>query len=174
MNERMNGDGRSETSNERADRNWNEILQEARVTQTCTQILGGFLLAVAFQPRFTDLDSYQIALYLALVVLAGLSTALGLALVTLHRKYFGKRQKPRVVRGGNRLLIANLVVVAALVSGVTGLIFDFVLNRPAGLAALGAGLVVTFGLGVLLPLRGRTAELASPTRGGPDTEEEER
>ena len=49
-------DGRDETPNERADRNWNELLQELRVMQTGTQILTGFLLAVAFQPRFTDMD----------------------------------------------------------------------------------------------------------------------
>ena len=37
------------------DRNWNEMLQELRVTQTGTQILTGFLLAIAFQNRFTEL-----------------------------------------------------------------------------------------------------------------------
>ena len=31
------------------DRNWNEILQELRVTQTGTQIFTGFLLTIAFQ-----------------------------------------------------------------------------------------------------------------------------
>ena len=49
-------DGRDESVNERMDRNWNEILQELRVTQTGTQILTGFLLAIAFQPKFADLD----------------------------------------------------------------------------------------------------------------------
>lgn len=158
----MGDDERSETPTERADRNWNEILQEVRVTQTCTQILGGFLLAVAFQPRFTELDRAQLILYLVLVVLAGLSTALGLALVIQHRRYFGKRQKIRVVGVGNRLLIANLIVVAALVSGVTGLIFDFVLGRTAGVIALVLGLLVTLGLGVLLPLTRHDRERGVP------------
>ena len=49
-------DGRDETLDERMDRNWNEMLQELRVTQTGTQILTGFLLAIAFQNRFTELD----------------------------------------------------------------------------------------------------------------------
>jgi hypothetical protein len=148
---RVPPDGRSETPTERADRNWSEILQEARVTQTCTQILGGFLLAVAFQPRFTELDGYQLGLYLGLVACAGLATALALALVSLHRRYFGKRQKARVVRVGSRLLTADLVVVAVLASGVTSLIFDFVLSRTAGFVAFGAGLVVTFGLWAFVP-----------------------
>ena len=47
-------DGRDESPNERLDRNWNEMLQELRVTQTGTQILTGFLLAIAFQPISTS------------------------------------------------------------------------------------------------------------------------
>ena len=46
-------DGRDESLNERMDRNWNEILQELRVTQTGTQIFTGFLLTIAFQARFS-------------------------------------------------------------------------------------------------------------------------
>lgn len=165
-------DGRGESPEERADRNWNEILQEARVTQTCTQILGGFLLAVAFQPRFSEIDEYQLGLYLTLVGLAGLATALALALVSLHRRYFGKRQKPRVVRIGSRLLTADLVVVAVLAAGVTSLIFDFTLSRPAGFIALGAGLVVTFGLWAFVPFgRGARRDMETrrngENRGGP-------
>ena len=49
-------DGRDETPTERYDRNWIELLQELRVLQTGTQILTGFLLALAFQPAFADLD----------------------------------------------------------------------------------------------------------------------
>lgn len=63
-------DGRDETQNERMDRNWNELLQELRVTQTGTQILSGFLLTLVFQPRFASLDALQRGLYVALVILA--------------------------------------------------------------------------------------------------------
>lgn len=145
-------DGRQETPNQRADRNWNELIQEVRVTQTCTQILGGFLLAVAFQPRFAELDDFQRTLYLVLVALAGLATALALALVMLHRRHFGKMQKVRVVLTGNRLLRLNLVIVVALTAGVTGLVFDLAVNRSAGLIALAAGLVIGFGMWVFMPL----------------------
>ena len=112
--------------------------------QTCTQILAGFLLALAFQPRFNELDSYQLGLYLVLVSLAGLATALGLGLVTMHRKLFAKLQKERVVRIGNRLLLINLFVVALLAALVTSLIFDFVIGRTAGFIALAVGLVLTY------------------------------
>lgn len=156
-------DGRNETLTERADRNWNDVLQEVRVAQTCTQIIGGFLLAVAFQPRFEELDDFQLALYLVLVALAGLATALGIAVVGLHRAYFGRRQKARVVALGSRLLVATLVVVALLASGVTGLVFDFVLSRSAGLIALALSLAIVAALGLGLPVMSR-ARAGEPTR----------
>lgn len=144
-------DGRSETPDERSDRNWGDILQELRVSLTGTQLIGGFLLAVAFQPRFTELDDYQLTVYLVLVVLAALATVVGLAPVTLHRFLFRRRVKERVVRTGNRLLIANLVVVGLLLMGVTSLIFDLAVSRAAGFVALGVGAVVLIGVWIVLP-----------------------
>ena len=143
--------GRRETPDERSDRNWNDILQELRVSLTGTQLIGGFLLAVAFQPRFVELDDYQLGLYLVLVVLAGLATVVGLAPVTLHRALFRRQAKDRVVRTGDRLLIANLVVVALLLVGVTSLVFDLALGRTAGVVVLVLGAIVLFGLWFVLP-----------------------
>ena len=40
---------RNETPAERLDRNWSELLQELRVTQTGIQILSGFLLTLPFR-----------------------------------------------------------------------------------------------------------------------------
>lgn len=133
--------GATNRVNEKADRNWNEILQELRVTQTGTQLISGFLLAVAFQSRFTELDAYQLGLYLTLVALAGIATFLGLVPVVLHRSRFRLRQKDLVIRDANRYLIANTVVVSLLVAGVCSLIFDFALSRTAGIIALIIGLL---------------------------------
>ena len=144
-------DGRNETPNERSDRNWNDILQELRVALTGTQLIGGFLLAAAFQPRFENLDDYQLTLYLVLVALAGLATVVGLAPVTLHRTLFRRQAKERVVRTGNWLLIADLAVVALLVIGVTSLVFDYALSRFAGFVALGIGAVILAALWLVLP-----------------------
>lgn len=154
-----NDDGRNETPNMRADRNWNEILQELRVAQTGTQILGGFLLAVAFQSRFTELDDYQLGLYLVLVALACVATALGLAPVSLHRMYFGRGEKERIVRIGSRLLVADLVAVAALASGVTSLIFDLTVSRMAGLIALASACVLVVLLWTVMPKFSRRSPL---------------
>lgn len=150
--------GRPETKNQRLDRNWAEILQELRVALTGTQIVSGFLLALAFQQRFTELDGYQLVVYLVLVALAALATALGLAPVVLHRALFRKLEKDRVVRLGSRYLTATAILVAVLAVGVSHLIFDFVVGRTAGIIAAAAALVSVLTLWVLpLTMRERDA-----------------
>ncbi|MCP1429402.1 hypothetical protein J3D45_001900 [Microbacterium foliorum] len=144
-------DGRDETRNERADRNWDELLQELRVMQTGTQILTGFLLAVAFQPRFEDMDELQRDLYVVLVGLAALATILALAPVGMHRATFGRRRKPELVRVAAGIVKIDLVVIAALTIGVTTLIVDFTVDRTAGLIALVASLVAIGLLSLVLP-----------------------
>ncbi len=145
---------RDETRTERLDRNWGDILQEVRVSLTGTQLIGGFLLAVAFQQRFTEMDAVQLALYLVLVTLSGLATVLGLGVVAVHRAWFGKQVKDHVVRIGNRYLVAHLVVVALLVLGVTTLIFDWTVGRTAGVAALVVGALGLIAFWLVLPRLG--------------------
>ncbi|CAN5185723.1 DUF6328 family protein [soil metagenome] len=135
-------DGRDETESERNDRNWTEILQELRVIQTGTQILTGFLLTLAFQQRFTDLDAYQVDTYLALVVVAALATALALAPVALHRALFRRRAKGTIVTIANFLLRATLTAVGLTLTGTAMLVFDVVVGRTAGLIAGAVALVV--------------------------------
>jgi hypothetical protein len=144
-------DGRTETHNERADRNWTELLQELRVTQTGTQILTGFLLTIPFQQRFGELDAYQKDLYLVLVVLAVLATALFVAPVSLHRVLFGRRLKPELVSAGGTFARAGLVVLALVMAGSAMLIFDVVLSRDAGRAVGIASLVLLFTSWWLVP-----------------------
>lgn len=151
-------DGRDETPNERADRNWLELLQELRVMQTGTQILTGFLLAVAFQPRFADMDALQTDLYVVLVALAALAAILALAPVGMHRALFGHRKKPELVRIAARIVRIDLAVIGALTIGVTTLIIDFTVNRTAGIIALVVALALVVSLWIALPriVRGRT------------------
>jgi hypothetical protein len=150
-------DGRDETANERADRNWLELLQELRVMQTGTQILTGFLLAVAFQPRFADMDELQRDLYVILVALSAIATILALAPVGMHRALFGHRQKPELVRIAARIVRIDLAFIGALTIGVTALIVDFTVNRTAGIIALVSAVVLVAALWLALPrmMRGR-------------------
>lgn len=149
-------DGRDESPNERADRQWNEVLQELRVMQTGTQILTGFLLALAFQPAFAELGPGQRIFYLVLVVLAVLSAIIALAPVALHRILFRRREKQVVVAYGHAALVTALVTVALLLVGVVAFVFDVVLGDAASwTAAVVLGLVVAI-LWVVVPAALRT------------------
>ena len=148
-------DGRDETEMERLDRNWNEILQELRVIQTGTQILTGFLLTLAFQQRFTDLDAFQVDVYLALVVVAAAATVLGLAPVSLHRTLFRRKAKAAIVTLADRILKVTLVVVALTLSGTILLIFDVAVGRTAGIVAGATAFVVAFSTWTLLTVVAR-------------------
>lgn len=128
-------DGRDETVEERHDRNWDEILQELRVIQTGTQVLTGFLLTLPFQQRFATLDGYQLATYLALVVVAAIATVLAVAPVALHRTLFQRRAKGVMVVIANRTLKLTLCAVALTLTGTVMLVFDVVASRPAGIVA---------------------------------------
>jgi len=144
-------DGRDETAVERADRNWNEVLQELRVLQTGTQILTGFLLALAFQPAFADLTGVQRALYLTLVALSALSAIVALSPVALHRMVFRRGAKADVVSYGHLALVVALLLVSLLLVGVVGFVFDVVLDAGAAWIALGALAAVILVMWVAVP-----------------------
>ncbi|SDS91508.1 DUF6328 family protein [Microterricola viridarii] len=155
------GSDPGESQRERLDRNWSELLQELRVVQTGTQIITGFLLAAVFQSRFTELDTFQLATYLCLVITSVVTTIAGLAPVSLHRYLFRKRAKEQVVAYADRFARITLVGVAITVVGITLLIFDFVLGRAWGIGlavAVGALLVLCW---VIAPQRARAADRAA-------------
>lgn len=146
-------EGRDETPLERYDRNWGDILQELRVIQTGTQILTGFLLTVAFSQRFTDLEPYQVDIYLGLVIVAAIATLLGLAPVALHRALWGRHAKREIVHTADMLLKGALGAVALTLGGTVLLIFDVVLSLTTGIIAGVLAVLGALVLWVLLPVR---------------------
>src|SRR6476646_7246074 len=96
--------GRDETEEERLDRKWNDLLQELRVMQTSAQLTAGFLLTLPFQQKFASLNTFQHGLYLALVVLAALTTAMVMTPVAVHRRLSGQHIKERIVDTGHRIV----------------------------------------------------------------------
>ena len=142
-------DGRNETLNQRMDRNWNEILQELRVTQTGTQIFTGFLLTIAFQQRFGSLTAFQTRVYLILVIAAVFTTALGLAPVNLHRALFRKGVKVIIVQTAHIILRLTLLGVAIMLTGTVLLIFDLVMGRTAAFAVAGVTLLLVIIIAVV-------------------------
>jgi hypothetical protein len=145
--------GRDETEEERVDRKFGDLLQELRVMQTGAQLTAGFLLTLPFQERFSELDRFQEGLYLALVLLAALTTAFLLAPVAIHRRLSGEHVKERVVVAAHRLVYCALAAVALLVAGMVTFIVDMVVDRTWAAVAGGAIAVVLVALLVVVPAR---------------------
>jgi hypothetical protein len=159
-------DGREETPSERYDRNWAEILQEFRVTQTGTQIISGFLLTLAFQQRFAGLADYQVTIYVILVILAASTTAIGLGPVGLHRVLFRRHEKRQIVAVGNVLLVVDLACVSLLTGGVALFILDVVVGLVAGLICGAAMFVLLIVLLIVLPQIAKRGSVRRDQPGG--------
>lgn len=105
--------GRNETEEERADRRWQDLIQEIRVAQTGVQILLGFLLTVVFTPHFQGLHQTDKTIYIVTIVLGSLATGALIGPVALHRIVAGRRIKPRAVIWASRLTLLGLVLLLA-------------------------------------------------------------
>ena len=147
----MDEDGRRETEDQRSDRKWGDLLQEMRVMQTGTQLIAGFLLTLPFQGRFEELDGYQRGLYLAVVLVALVTTALVISPIAVHRRLSGHHVKDRLVALADVAVRGVLAGIGLLIVGITVLVVDVVVGRAAGLLAGGALLAVVVALLVLLP-----------------------
>ncbi|MFQ6171595.1 DUF6328 family protein [Oryzobacter sp. R7] len=144
-------DADEQPAQETLTRNWDELLQEIRVTQTGVQILTGFLLTVPFSARFADLTAFQKGLYLAVLGGAVMTTGLVVAPVAFHRALFRQRRRELLVESGNRLAILGLAMLGITVAGVVTLVVDVVVGAPEGWVAGGVALVVLAALWAGLP-----------------------
>ena len=142
------GQGRSESADERADRNWSDLLQELRVSQTGVQLLAAFLVTLPFQSRFTELDDFQQRWYLGL---AFLTVGVTLTPVAIHRRIFQGGMKPQLVHAAHVLTELTLGLIALLLGGIAFLVVDVVLDRTAASIAGGVSLLVLLVLLVVVP-----------------------
>lgn len=123
----MGGDERDETSLERWDRSFNELLQELRVAQTGVQILFAFLLTLPFSARFFEVTTgVQRAVYVFTLVASATAMALLIAPVSYHRKIFRLGRKPQLVRATARMAKAGLAAMLLTVVGAVYLVLDVV------------------------------------------------
>ena len=128
-------DGRNETPTERLDRNWDELLQELRVTQTGVQLLTAFLLSLPLQQRFSELHAYQRTLYLIAVGLSVSATGLLVAPVAVHRALFRRHEKDKLVVAADRAARAGLFLLALAISVVVTFIFGVVIGVASAVLA---------------------------------------
>jgi hypothetical protein len=148
---------RDETPMERADRNYNELLQELRVAQTGIQILFAFLLTIPFQQRFgEEVGTGLRQEYLATLGVTAMATALLIAPVTMHRLLFRQGLKPQLVTTADWLAKAGLACLAVAVLLAVFLIVAVVSAHSTAFWFVG-GLGVLFAVSwLIIPLVIRT------------------
>jgi hypothetical protein len=150
-------DHRGETALQRADRNWNELLSELRVTQNGVAILFSLLLTIPFATGFDDVDDFQRRVYLVALLLAAASLVVHVGPVAYHRVLFAQRQKPAVVRAANRFALVGLALLCLALTAVLLLVSDVLLPRGEALAVaavFGVGTATLWTLPAWLKSRG--------------------
>lgn len=151
-------------SDARITRNWDELLQELRVTQTGVQILTGFLLTVPFSNRFSALSELQRVSYLCVLLGSIGATALLVAPVAFHRLLFRRHHRPWLVRAAHQCAIAGLVLLAFISCGAAFLVFDIATSTPVAVCVGGGLLAIFGGLWAVTPLIFRSRHRPSNSR----------
>jgi hypothetical protein len=134
-----------ETEAERINRNWLELLQELRVTQTGVQILTAFLLILPFQRRFPELTEGQEWLYVGVLIGSVVSTGFITAPVCFHRLMFRRRLRVWLVEAGDKSARAGLLTLALTMCGAVALVVDVAVGRVAS-SILTVAVVLFFGI----------------------------
>jgi len=143
---------RDESTAQRLDRNYSELLQELRVAQMGVQILFAFLLGIAFQQRFKTITDFQRGVYVATLICTAISAVLFIAPVPMHRAMFRRHLKNELVYYTGRLAAGGLAFLALAMLGSILLIVDVVVG-PLTAALVVAALAVAFGyFWLVLPL----------------------
>lgn len=142
---------RDESTEERADRNMVELLQELRVLQTGIQIIFAFLLTIPFTARFSQLSTTQRYVYVATLLTSLASLAVLVAPAAIHRGLFRRGMKERVVIISARCARLGILLLGAALDCALFLIIDVVLGRLAAVVITGCVALMFFALWFLLP-----------------------
>ena len=134
---------RAESEDEKADRRYDELLQELRVAQTGVQFLFAFLLTLAFTQRFPRITDFQLTLYVVTLVTTAVAAALLIGPVPFHRIVFRRGLKPRLVTGADLMARGGLVMLLVAINGAVLLILDVALGGVLPFVISG-GLVLWF------------------------------
>jgi hypothetical protein len=142
---------------ERLNREFDDLLQELRVSQNGTQILFAFLLTVPFSNGFTQVTSFQKGFYFAALILAALSAAMLIAPAVMHRVLFHENEKRELLVNAARVALAGQALLTFAVGASVFLIGDYLYGHAIGITIAAAALLwyLTWFFGFPLVLRRR-------------------
>jgi hypothetical protein len=147
--------GRTETEQERVDRNLNELLGELRVALPGVQVLFAFLLVVPFNQRFADVTAFQKQVYFVTLLCTAAASALLISPSVHHRIAFRRQDKEHIVLVANRLAVAGSVFLAVAMTGVILLVTDVLFGTATTVLATVFVAVLFALLWYAIPIRRR-------------------
>ncbi|MEI2620040.1 MAG: DUF6328 family protein [Candidatus Nanopelagicales bacterium] len=154
-------DERDESPSERADRNFSELVQELRVSQTGVQILFAFLLTLAFSGLLPGRIDWSSPTYLTAALLAAACSSLCfMAPVVVHRTSFRLGGKDRLVWVTHRFAMAGLALLALAMLLSIWIVIAYLFTYLAAHVISGVLAAVVVVLWVVVPLHFR-AEVTS-------------
>jgi Family of unknown function (DUF6328) len=124
-----------ETSNDRLDRNFSELLQELRVAQTGVQILFAFLLTIPFAAGFAHISHLDKVAYGVTLVATAMAAALLIAPVSYHRLAFRQGRKGELVRAASVLAECGTICLVIAIAGAIFVVMDVVASTTVATAA---------------------------------------
>ncbi|WP_231619040.1 DUF6328 family protein [Nonomuraea sp. SBT364] len=127
-----------ETRQERADRNFVELLQGARVAVTGVQVLFAFLLTVPFSQGFVRLSAFDRWLFYVALVSAAIASICYIAPANQHRVLFRQGMKEKLVRRSNLYGIAGALALAMSMTAATMLVTDYLFDSALAWGTAGA------------------------------------
>lgn len=155
MSQELGAQGRDETELERYDRNLTELMAELRVALPGVQVLFGFLLVAPFNARFGHTSGFERRLYFAALLLTLLASILLISPTMMHRLAFRQGRKYDVVRTGNRLTIAGIVVLATAMTCAIALVTHYMFGQTTAIVTTVVAALAFASIWFILPLRHR-------------------
>lgn len=136
----------------RLDRELNELLQELRVVQGGILLLVGFLLVIAFSPKFDDVTQFEKVIYYLTLLDTASAGIVVVAPVAHHRLAFRRHDKAAIVERGNLFVLVALAMVGVSIVGIGVLITHVLFSAELTLAVAIFGMASIGLLWFLLPL----------------------
>ncbi|MFJ3305060.1 DUF6328 family protein [Streptomyces sp. NPDC086549] len=141
-----------------------EVRDELRAVLTGVQILFAFLLGLAFTGRFTQLDDFDVGVYMATLLLTVITTAIIATPITLHRRMGHSGSKPNIIPIAAHLAKIGQACLALTLNGAVLLVSDVALGRPAGLCVTLITVLIFTGLWFVLPQALRPTKIKRKSR----------
>ncbi len=124
-----------EGGNERLNRQFMELLYEARTAILGVQVLFVFLLRAPFSPQFSSLSKPEEYVWYATLLCTLLSAILLMGPTPHHRILWREHRREERIELGNRLIMGGLSFLALAMLGVVFLVSELVIGVAGATAA---------------------------------------